>query len=145
MKISIGADHRGFYLKTIIIERCSDIEFCDVGTHDERRTDYPLYAQDVCKHVLTGAADAGILICGSGQGMAIAANRHRGIYAALCWSVKMAEVAKAHDAANVLVLSADFVSPEDNCLIVQTWLHTRFLGGRYQDRLDMLDQCEKIT
>ncbi len=164
MKISIGADHRGFELKHLIIEHfgcaCHPgplsprtlsrggvhpiasmcCEFLDVGTFTADRTDYPLYAKKVCADVLAGHAEAGILICGSGVGMSIAANRYKRIYAALCWSVEVARHAKAYDGANILVLPSDFVEPEIAFQMIAVWLETPFDGGRYEQRLCMIDE-----
>jgi len=139
MKISIGADHRGYALKQNIIQHFTQLQWEDVGTHSAERTDYPLFAQQVCKNILTRRTEAGILLCGSGNGVAIAANRFKGIYAALCWTPILAQRAKEHDGANVLVLPADYISMQDAYACVQAWLSASFLGGRYQNRLDMLD------
>ncbi len=140
MKISIGADHRGFKLKQAIVEHFGDVEWLDVGTHDEQRTDYPLYAQRVCKAISDGGAQAGILICGSGVGVSIAANRFKGIYAALCWNADVARLAKEHDGANVLVLPSDFVTSEQAFEMIKAWRDAVFKGGRYQERLEMMDK-----
>lgn len=140
MKISIGADHRGFALKQAIINYYKQYQFADAGAFSQERCDYPAFAQKVCGDVLSGLTQAGILICGSGIGMSIAANRHKKIYAALCWSPEVAYYAKAHDGANVLVLPADFVDQEIAFKIIESWLEARFEGGRYECRLAMLDQ-----
>lgn len=140
MKISIGADHRGFALKQKVIEHFREHQFVDAGTFTDERTDYPLYAKKVCADLLAGRAEAGILICASGVGMSIAANRHKKIYAALCWNREVAVAAKAHDGANVLVLPADFVSVDEALAMVKAWLETPFNGGRYAQRLCMMDE-----
>lgn len=140
MKITIGADHRGFPLKGEIIASFRQIEWLDVGTNSAERTDYPLYAKRVCKDVLDGKAQAGIVICGSGVGVSMAANRFKGIYAALCWNRAVAQVAKEHDKANVLIIPADFVGTSEAVAIVNAWLDATFKGGRYQDRLTMIDE-----
>ncbi len=139
MKISIGADHRGLTLKKAIIEHFGEHDFLDVGTFNQERTDYPIFAKKVCVDVLNDKAQLGILICGSGVGMSIAANRHKKIYAALCWLPEVARCAKAHDDANVLVLPADFISSEVAIKIIVTWLDAKFEGGRYQNRLNIID------
>ena len=141
MKISIGADHRGFDVKQRIIEHFTDIDWLDVGTFDDQRTHYPLFAQRVCKHILQGDADVGILICGSGIGAAMAANRHKKIYAANCWNETVARVAKEHDGANVLVLPSDFISNGEAFAIIKAWLSVTFKGGVYAERLAMVDSC----
>lgn len=140
MKITIGADHRGFQLKTKIIEYFDHYEWLDVGTYSEQRTDYPIYAKRVCQDIKQEGAQRGILLCGSGIGACIAANRNKGIYAALCWNPEVARMAVEDDGANVLVLPADFVSPEQAFAIVQAWLKAEFKGGIYQRRLDMIDE-----
>lgn len=140
MKISIGADHRGYDLKLAIIEHFRQYQFLDAGTFSQERTDYPVYAKKVCADILAEHARFGILICGSGVGMSIAANRYKKIYAALCWTPEVAHYAKAHDGANVLVLPADFVDTELALKIISSWLETPFEGGRYERRLCMLDE-----
>lgn len=142
MKISIGSDHRGFALKSRI-KKEYDYQWDDVGSHSSDRSDYPLYAQKVCRHILDSTTSYGILICGSGIGMAMAANRYQYIYAALCWSEEVARVAHADDGANVLVLSADMVDETTNIAIVKAmvdaWKGQTFKKGLYQERLDMID------
>ena len=139
MKISIGADHRGFSLKQKIIEHFSLCTFLDVGAHDAQRSDYPVFAQKVCSNILSEQACLGILLCGSGVGMAIAANRFPGIYAALCWSSEIARLSREDDGSNVLVVPADFVTAEQTFDMIQTWLNAQFKAGIYQKRLDMID------
>lgn len=143
MKIAIGSDHRGYQLKSYLMQIFSEYIWLDEGSFDEQRTDYPAYAFKVCGVMQAGSVDHGILICGSGIGMAIAANRVRGIYAALCWNEAVAKVARAHDGANVLVLPADFITLEQAAAITKVWLNTTFLGGRYQERLTLIDQNHK--
>ena len=140
MKISIGSDHRGYALKDAIIQNFPDITWIDVGTENGKdRVDYPVFTKKVCKSILDGSVDRGILICGSGVGVSIAANRFAKIYAALCCSPEMAKIAREHDCANILALSSDFVSHGLTIKTVQAWLESNFLGGKYQDRLDMLE------
>ncbi len=139
MKITIGSDHRGYDLKTKIIQKFQDIEFLDVGTNSKGRVDYPVYADKVCQNILQKEAELGILICGSGVGVSIAANRFKKIYAGLCWNSEVAQSAREHDNINVLVLPADFVDSENAFSIIQTWLDAKFKGGVYQDRLNMID------
>ena len=141
--LAIGADHRGYKFKQKLLQHDDldgiAIEWFDAGTDSKERTDYPLYVPPVCDAVLDGSADAGILLCGSGQGMAIAANRYRGIYAALVWNETVAELAKMDDGTNVLVIPADFVSEEQAVNMVAAWLAATFKGGRYAERLEMID------
>jgi len=140
MKISIGSDHRGYELKQFLIENFPQIEWTDQGADSSSRTDYPVYAKRVCEDVLSKRSVLGILICGSGVGMTIAANRKRGIYAANCWAPRVAEFARQDDGVNVLVLPADFVEKYKALEVVQAWLSAQFKGGRYQTRLEMVDE-----
>jgi ribose 5-phosphate isomerase B len=141
MKITIGSDHRGFDLKSQIIEHFKDIKWLDVGTNSKERTDYPIFAKKVCNNILKKEADLGILLCGSGVGVGIAANRFKGIYAAVCWNAQVAQSAKADDNANVLVLPANFISKEEALAIIKAWLGAEFKGGHYQKRLEMVEEC----
>jgi len=140
MKISIGADHRGFAFKQHLIKALPTLSWIDVGAHDDVRSDYPVFAKKVCGHMLEGAAELGILLCGSGIGMAITANRFPRIYAAVCWNVEIARVSREDDGSNVLVLPADFIDEKLMVAIVQAWLQATFKQGRYQQRLSMIDQ-----
>lgn len=142
MKIIIGSDHRGYDLKKFIQEhiKTPEIEWIDAGTENgQERVDYPIFTKRVCEKILDRTADRGIVICGSGIGVSIAANRFSGIYAALCWSPEVARAARKHDNANVLALSAEFTSQEMVIEIVKTWVETEFSGGIYQKRLEMLE------
>lgn len=139
MKIAIGTDHRGFAHKEFIKKQCVEHQWTDVGAYDDQRSDYPLYAQRVVELILSGAVDCGVLLCSTGIGMAIAANRHTSIYAAVVWNENVARQAKAEDNMNVLVLPADCVSFDQSVAIIQEWLATSFKGGRYAERLAMID------
>ena len=139
MKISIGADHRGFQLKSEIIKHFSGYSWLDVGTNSSERIDYPIPARDLCHNIIEKKSELGILICGSGIGVTIAANRFKRIYAGLCWNEDVARVAKQDDGINVLVLPADFLSSQQAFSIITTWLTTEFKGGVYQQRLHMID------
>ena len=139
-KIVIGADHRGFDLKQAIIEKFIEYEWIDIGANNKDKSDYPIYAKKLCDKVLNNEADCGILICGSGIGMSIAANRLPGIYAGLCWNEVVAKLAKEDDGVNVLVVPADLILFEDAFLIFKTWLDAKFKEGRYKERLLMIDK-----
>jgi len=140
MTIIIGSDHRGFALKEAIKKHFASHTWRDVGTDNESdRVDYPVFAEKVCRGLLNKEADLGILLCGSGIGVSIAANRFPGIYAALCWSPEVAASAREHDKANVLALGADFITESVALGSVQAWLEAEFLGGRYEKRLEMVD------
>lgn len=143
MKIALGADHRGFKLKEFLRKKSQlagiPIIWIDMGAYDDQRSDYPLFVNKVCADIINHKANAGILLCGSGVGMSIAANRYPGIHAALVWNEAVARMSKEDDNANVLVLPADFISQEEVCIIITAWLKARFKGGRYQERLAMID------
>lgn len=141
MKIAIGADHRGFELKEFLKKNIDSnyATWTDVGTFDQQRTDYPLYTLPVCLEVLKASVDCGILICGSGAGMSIAANRFSYIYAALVWNEDVARISKEDDNSNIIVLPADFIDNELAKKIVISWLNAKFKGGRYKKRIDMID------
>ena len=140
MKIAIGADHRGFLHKEFIKQHMGIIEWVDVGTHNTERTDYPIFADKVVQLMLNGAASAGVLLCASGGGMAIAANRYKHMYAVVAWSDEIAKQCKIEDNANVLVVPSDFVSCEDAVNMIDLWLAQEFKGGRYAERITMIDQ-----
>jgi len=143
MKIAIGADHRGFDHKQFLKEHVSDsIEWIDVGTDSTRRTDYPVFAKSVAQLIQKGDVDRGILICSSGIGMAVTANRFKGVYAGLVWNEEIARMSREHDNVNILVLPSHFVSQEDAVTMVKVWLASIFLGGRYQTRIDMIDDIK---
>ncbi len=140
MKISIGSDHRGYALKAAIIAHFSHYQWHDVGAHNQERSDFPIYAKKVCLDVLQEAAHEGIFVCGSGIGPSIAANRLKGIYAALCWSTEVAQNAKEKCKANVLIIPADYLTTDQAFSIIEVWLKATFKGGRYQERLSMIDE-----
>ena len=140
MMITIGSDHRGYKLKSEIIKHFTNLQWIDVGTDSEIRVDYPIFAKKVCNNILNDKSDLGILICGSGIGVSIAANRFKGIYAGLCWNVEVTKSAKADDNINILALPADFVSAKDAFAIIEAWLYTEFKGDRYQKRLELIDK-----
>ena len=142
MKIAIGSDHAGVHLKKLIIEKFKDIDFDDVGTHSEDSCDYPDYAAKACYKVRDGLADAGIVICGSGVGISIAANKVKGIRAALCFNSYMAEMSKRHNNANVLALGARVIGQDVALDIVEKWIKAPFEGGRHQNRIDKITGIE---
>lgn len=137
----IGSDHGGFALKEALkrylVAQGHEVE--DVGTRSEVSVDYPLYARRVTDAILSGKVKRGILICGTGLGMCYAANRRKGIRAALCTSVEMARLASAHNNANILCLGGRTTTEADAFAMVQMWLDTPFEGGRHEKRIRMLD------
>lgn len=141
MKIAIGADHGGIELKSrlIAVLRRKDIGFDDAGSFDSRPVDYPDFARAVARQVASGAADQGILICRTGIGMSIAANRYPQVRAALCLGAEMARTARRHNNANVLVLAGDVTDPATAEAILETWLATSFENAeRHRRRVDKL-------
>lgn len=143
MRIAIGTDHRGYALKNYLLTQTSianvHITWIDFGAATSERTDYPIFAERVCHALLAQEADKGILLCGTGIGMAIAANRFPGIFAAVVWSQDVAQLSASDDNANVLSLPADYVSNEEALRIIEGWLTTAFKGGRYQERVEMIE------
>jgi ribose 5-phosphate isomerase B len=138
--IPIGADHRGYALKAHLIRWLEQNGHApkDLGTHSAARCDALDYAQALAAEFKSRPIPFGVLICGSGQAMAMTANRYQGLRAALCGSVAMAQTTRAHNDANVLVLGADFTPPDAAVEILRTFLDTPFLGGRYAERRDAL-------
>lgn len=142
INIALGADHHGFALKQWLQHEFSyeiPLSWKDCGAFDASPSDYPLFAKDACQTILKKEADFGILLCGSGIGMAIAANRFKGIYAGLVWNPEIARLARSDDNCNVLVLAADFVSIKDVDAILRAWLSTSFKQGHYARRVKMMD------
>jgi len=143
LKIAIGADHGGFALKETLKHHLKtnhpNTVAIDCGTHTEASVDYPDFADKVAKIVLSKEADVGILICGTGIGISIKANRYIGIRAALLSNPFMAQMAKEHNNANIVCLGARTTTPEDAKTFIDTWLNATFEGGRHQLRLDKLD------
>ena len=140
MKISIGGDHAGFAYKEEIKKMLSaeGHEVKDFGPFSEDSVDYPDFAHPVASSVETGVAQFGILICGSGNGVAITANKHQGIRAALCWTVELGSLARQHNDANVLCLPARFLDLDLAKIIVNKFLSTDFEGGRHQNRVNKI-------
>ena len=141
-RIPIGSDHAGFELKEKLEAVLTGLGFAveDVGTHSTASTDYPDYAHPVAAQVEQGRAKRGILLCGTGLGMSYAANRHKGVRAAVVWSPEVAGFARSHNDANVLVLPARFLSEGDAVAILKTWLETPFEGGRHQARVQKIER-----
>ncbi len=143
--IAIGCDHGGFNLKNDIIKHLSDrgIEFCDCGTFDTNAIDYPDIAKKVCAAVMDGSAEKGILVCGTGIGMSIAANKHKGIRAAVCSDHFSARYTRLHNDTNVLCLGARVIGSGLCLELVDLFLDTPFEGGRHQARVDKIHEIEK--
>ncbi|MCS6963295.1 ribose 5-phosphate isomerase B [Thermoflexus sp.] len=144
MRIAIGADHAGYTLKETLVAymREHGIEVIDFGTHGPDSVDYPDYARVVAEAVAGGGADFGVLICGTGIGMSIAANKVPGIRAAAVSDVYSARMSRAHNDANILCLGGRVVGPGLAIEILETWLRTSFEGGRHARRLEKIRQLE---
>lgn len=136
-KIGIGGDHAGYEYKKAIIPVLESLGFSmvDFGPDSEASVDYPDHVHPLAKAVEKGELDSGILICGSGNGVCMTANKHQGIRAALCWTVDLAALARQHNNANVICIPARFVSLDLAQEMVKTFLQTDFEGGRHQARV----------
>jgi len=144
MKVAIGCDHAGVLMKNEITPVLSElgIEWEDFGTKDEESVDYPDFGEKVSETVAKGGADRGILICGTGIGMSIVANKFPGIRAALCQEDYSAKMSRLHNDANILVLPGRIINADTARAIVKTWFTTPFEGGRHQRRLDKIKDIE---
>lgn len=138
--IAIGSDHAGFQYKTAIVSWLKEngYEVFDAGTDSEASTDYPDHIHPVAEAVEDGEAKLGIILCGSGNGAAMTANKHQGIRAALCWNTELASLARQHNDANILAIPGRFVDEELALDMVRIFLNTTFEGGRHQQRVDKI-------
>jgi len=143
-RVAIGADHAGFEDKEKIKRQLEElgVEYEDVGTDSTESVDYPIYAQKVAERVASGAVEQGILVCGSGNGMQMAANKVRGIRAALAWNEETARLARQHNDANVLSVPARMISPEEAGKVVKSFLEAEFEGGRHARRVEEINDLE---
>ena len=143
--IAIGADHGGYKLKEEIKRYLEEkeIKYIDVGTYSEERTDYPIFAEKVADKVQNKECEQGILLCRSGYGMTVVANKFKGVRAASVHDEESAKFAKADDDINVITLGGDYLTTNEAICIIRNWLAAEFKGGRYQERLDMLEEIEK--
>ncbi len=141
MKIAIGSDHAGFLYKGKIITFLQGLGHTvkDFGTNSEESTDYPLFIRPVAEAVARGEFERGIVLGGSGNGEAMAANRVKGVRCALCWNAESAMLGRRHNNANVLSIGERMMTIETALEIVRIWLDTPFEGGRHQKRIEMLD------
>lgn len=139
-KIAIGSDHAGFELKEKVIEHLkgNGFVFEDFGPFSEERVDYPDFAHPVASAVEENKFDLGILICGSGNGINMAANKHKGIRSALCWQEDIAEMARLHNDANILALPGRYIEVSEALKCVDVFLSTTFEGGRHSDRVQKI-------
>ena len=145
MKIAIGSDHGGIHLKKVLMDHLAErnIETNDVGTCTEESCDYPDYAVKVCDEVVAGRADRGILVCGTGLGMCIAANKVHGIRAALCSDAFSTEKSREHNNANVMCMGERVTGPGLAVMLLDIWLDTEFAGGRHERRVNKIMDIEK--
>ncbi len=145
MKIAIASDHAGFEEKERLKPLLNElgIQFEDLGTFSEESVDYPDYARKVGDEVAQGNVDQGLLVCGSGTGMAIVANKVPGVRAAVAWNEETARLAREHNDANVLALGSRTTSPEDLPKIVRAWFAAKFAGGRHTQRVEKIREIEQ--
>ena len=140
MKIAIACDHAGFemkeHVKALLSSGGNDVN--DLGTYSTDSVDYPDFAHKLAIEVESGAATLGFLLCGSGNGVCITANKHKGVRAALAWNAEIAALARQHNDANVLCIPARFISQDDADKIVRAFLDTQFEGGRHQKRVEKI-------
>ena len=141
-KISIGCDHAGFEVKEMILNLLNEMgyEMIDFGTNSSESVDYPVYGIKVGESVATKQVDRGIVVCGSGIGISIAANKVKGIRAALCSTVEHAVLSRKHNNANVLAVGARLTNNQEIKEIVINWLNTSFEGGRHQERINLIEK-----
>ena len=145
MKVAIGADHAGYEDKEKVKKELDEmgIEYEDVGTDSTESVDYPVYARKVAEKVASGEVEQGLLICGSGNGMQIAANKIHGIRAALAWNEETARLARQHNDANVLSVPARMIPFEEVSKVIKSYLEADFEGGRHARRVDEITELEK--
>ena len=144
MKIAVGCDHGGIVLKDSVVSTLKRLgaEVVDLGCYTTDSVDYPEYGLKVAKAVASGECDAGVLMCGTGIGISISANKVKGIRAAVVTNEYMAKLTKNHNNANIIALGGRVVSPEEAEKIVEAWYTAEYEGGRHQRRLDMISRIE---
>lgn len=142
MKIAIASDHGGYNMKETIKGRFKQFEWIDLGTDSEDSVDYPDFAHKMAETIIAGKADLGILICGTGVGISIAANRHKGIRAALVYNSDVARLAKQHNNANVLVFGGRTMDVDEVVANIEIFMQSEYEGGRHQRRLDKIELTE---
>ena len=145
MRIALASDHAGYAEKERLKAVLSDlgVEFDDLGTRSEESVDYPDFARAVAEQVADGRVEQGVLVCGSGTGMAITANKVPGVRAAVAWSEEIARLARQHNDANVLAIGARTTPPDDIPKIVRAWFSTEFEGGRHTARVNKISDVER--
>jgi len=141
MKWIIASDHAGFELKQKIVEQFPGLKFEDLGPNSAESVNYADYAHQLATMIEHGKADRGVLICGSGVGVSMTANRHAGVRAALCWQTEIARLCRQHNDANVLCLPARFISIEQAIEMLNVFVNEPFEGGRHQTRVSSIECC----
>ena len=141
MKVAIGSDHAGFQLKETLKAylQSKGFEVKDFGTHSEERADYPDFAHPVAHAVETNAVERGVLICGSGNGVNITANKHHNVRSALCWNEEIAKLARQHNDANIIALPARYIDEKEAEKCVDAFFSTAFEGGRHTERVKKIE------
>ncbi len=144
MKIAVGCDHGGIVLKESVVKTLERLgaEVVDLGCYSTDSVDYPEYGEKVAREVASGRADAGVIMCGTGIGISIAANKVKGIRAAVVTNTYMAQLTKNHNNANIIALGGRVISPKEAEAIVEAWYTAEYEGGRHQRRLDMISRIE---
>ena len=142
--IAIGSDHGGYLLKEEVKKYLDEkeIPYIDFGTDSEDRVDYPIYAEKVAKAIQNNECEKGILICGTGFGVSIVANKFKGIRCASCWNEEVAKLLKGHNDANIIALPGRFINISQAVTILRAWLATEFMGGRHSERVQMIKDIE---
>jgi len=142
--IALGSDHGGYKLKEEIKKYLDEIgiEYKDFGTDSEERCDYPEFAEKVAKAVQSKECEKGILVCGTGFGVSIVANKFKGIRCASCWNEEVAKLLKGHNNANVIALPGRFINVSQAIVILRAWIATEFMEGRHKERLQMIENIE---
>ena len=139
MQLLIGSDHAGYELKEYLKSNFKTIDWIDKGCHSNDSVDYPDFAHEVAQGILNKEAEFGVLICGAGNGISIAANKHSGVRAGIAWKPELASLTREHNDANILSLPARFIEKEDAIEILNAFLDAEFEGGRHQRRVDKIN------
>ncbi len=144
IKVAVGCDHGGFILKESVVSTLERLgaEVVDLGCYDESSVDYPVYGEKVARSVASGECALGVIMCGTGIGISIAANKVRGVRAAVVTNTYMAKLTKNHNNANIIALGGRVISPDEAAAIVEAWYTAEYEGGRHQRRLDMISAIE---
>ena len=141
MKILIGNDHAGYSLKLSIIKNLDDkYEFFDKGSYSNESVDYPDYASIIAKEIQSKKGDLGIIICGTGNGVCMTANKFKGIRAVICWNEEIAKLAKQHNNANIICMPSRFIKVEEAIKIIESFILEKFEGGRHERRIKKINE-----